>query len=344
MNKEQLGAYIAGNRKAAGQTQKELASRLHITDKAVSKWERGLSYPDVTLLEPLAEALGMGVEELLSCQLQASCQRTAPQNTQMEGEDVTEETMKTLLDISSASVKAEKRRGWSRLAAVLVLLLTTALGIFCAVTFQSGQEARADIQLKDTVEGENYLYIKDPNDPGHLLQLKCGSGVNFDAIQLIDERGNENLYRMSYRWNRWTRRGVVTTCEASEYISLGGLMDVTFETERAWLFGDTLSYTSENYYPDPYGEPRGKVYLCDYRFWAGDIANGTDRTVLLVEDCLTATVMDLDGDKENEVVVRTRWPEKLYTVYDMVDGEITETWPDTVPEAVRVQLRCVWEQ
>ena len=41
MNKERLGAFIAENRKALDMTQKDLAERLHITDKAVSKWERG---------------------------------------------------------------------------------------------------------------------------------------------------------------------------------------------------------------------------------------------------------------------------------------------------------------
>ena len=62
MTKEQLGAFIAQQRKLQGMTQKDLAARLHITDKAVSKWERGLSYPDVTLLETLAEVFGLGVE------------------------------------------------------------------------------------------------------------------------------------------------------------------------------------------------------------------------------------------------------------------------------------------
>ena len=67
MNKQQFGNFIAENRKAAGLTQKDLAARVHVTDKAVSKWERALSYPDVTLLEPLAEVLGLGVEELMAC-------------------------------------------------------------------------------------------------------------------------------------------------------------------------------------------------------------------------------------------------------------------------------------
>lgn len=57
VNKERLGDFIGSERKNLGLTQRDLAARLHVTDKAVSKWERGLSYPDVTLLEPLAAAL-----------------------------------------------------------------------------------------------------------------------------------------------------------------------------------------------------------------------------------------------------------------------------------------------
>ena len=67
MNKQLFGAYIAENRKRLGMTQTQLAARLHVTDKAVSKWERGLSYPDVTLLEPLAEALSVSIDALLRC-------------------------------------------------------------------------------------------------------------------------------------------------------------------------------------------------------------------------------------------------------------------------------------
>ncbi len=52
VNKERLGDFIGSERKNLGLTQRDLAARLHVTDKAVSKWERGLSYPDVTLLEP----------------------------------------------------------------------------------------------------------------------------------------------------------------------------------------------------------------------------------------------------------------------------------------------------
>lgn len=63
--KKALGALIAENRKRMGMTQLELAEKLGVTDKAVSKWERNLSCPDISTLPLLAETLGLTVEELL---------------------------------------------------------------------------------------------------------------------------------------------------------------------------------------------------------------------------------------------------------------------------------------
>ena len=65
MDNIQLGAFVAQLRKEQGLTQKELADRLHVTDKAVSKWETGKGFPDVKLLEPLAQVLGVSLVELL---------------------------------------------------------------------------------------------------------------------------------------------------------------------------------------------------------------------------------------------------------------------------------------
>ena len=66
MDKTCFGNFIARQRRQLGMTQRDLAEQLHVTDRAVSKWERGCSYPDVTLLEPLAAALEISVEELLT--------------------------------------------------------------------------------------------------------------------------------------------------------------------------------------------------------------------------------------------------------------------------------------
>lgn len=58
-------ALIAAARKEQNMTQKELAAALHVSDRAVSKWERGAGFPDISLLEPLADTLGLGVLDLL---------------------------------------------------------------------------------------------------------------------------------------------------------------------------------------------------------------------------------------------------------------------------------------
>ena len=65
MNRERTGMLIAEARKQKNMTQKDLAAALHVSDRAVSKWERGAGFPDVSLLEPLADALGLQVLELL---------------------------------------------------------------------------------------------------------------------------------------------------------------------------------------------------------------------------------------------------------------------------------------
>ena len=60
------GTTIRGLREAKGLTQEELAARIHVGAKAVSKWETGRGFPDISLLEPLAAALGISVIELMS--------------------------------------------------------------------------------------------------------------------------------------------------------------------------------------------------------------------------------------------------------------------------------------
>lgn len=65
VNRAAFGQFLNQLRREKGWTQKDLAERLYVSDKAVSKWERGLNLPDVALLLPLAGALGVSVTELL---------------------------------------------------------------------------------------------------------------------------------------------------------------------------------------------------------------------------------------------------------------------------------------
>lgn len=65
VDKVRFGEFLVNQRKEKGYTQKELADMLFVSDKAVSKWERGLSLPDISLLIPMSEILDITVTELL---------------------------------------------------------------------------------------------------------------------------------------------------------------------------------------------------------------------------------------------------------------------------------------
>ena len=161
MNKERLGAFIGERRRELGLTQKDLAGRLHVTDKAVSKWERGLSYPDVTLLEPLAGALGLNMEELMACRRQEIAEQKGA-----------EESMQNLLDISRDSVRKERRRSWKRLGAVLVLLaVTAAVAAYNLLIVR--EDGRASFLLAETVDGGELCVSADGGKPFAKAEMWC---------------------------------------------------------------------------------------------------------------------------------------------------------------------------
>ena len=66
MNQYVTGSMIKRLREKKGITQSQLAEKINISDKAVSKWETGRGYPDITLIEPLADTLGVSILELFS--------------------------------------------------------------------------------------------------------------------------------------------------------------------------------------------------------------------------------------------------------------------------------------
>lgn len=66
MDLKEFGRFVARLRHERGLTQSQLAEELGVTDKAVSRWERAVGFPDITLLAPLASALGVSVSELVA--------------------------------------------------------------------------------------------------------------------------------------------------------------------------------------------------------------------------------------------------------------------------------------
>ncbi len=100
MNKEKFAAFVCVLRKEKGMTQKELAAALFVSDKAVSKWETRQSLPDVSLLIPLAEQLGVTVTELLQGRRNETATPIPPQQV--------EDIVKTAVNISRKPKKNNK--------------------------------------------------------------------------------------------------------------------------------------------------------------------------------------------------------------------------------------------
>lgn len=117
MEHEQIGALVARRRKEKGLTQKQLAQHLGVTDKAVSKWERGLSCPDIALLLPLADALEVTPSELLAGQ-------TADPAPSPQADQAAEEAL------SYAQRSAADKK---RLARGIAFVTVTALALIAAV-------------------------------------------------------------------------------------------------------------------------------------------------------------------------------------------------------------------
>ena len=98
MDPEKFGAFVALCRKEKNMTQLELAQELKVTDKAVSRWERGKGFPDISLLVPLAEALDITVLELMNSE-----------RREKRMEDFSEESIKDMV-IHVAAIEKKNQR------------------------------------------------------------------------------------------------------------------------------------------------------------------------------------------------------------------------------------------
>ena len=126
IDKKLLGAFIAELRKEKGFTQKELAEKLFLSDKAISKWETGVSIPDTTLLVPLADLLEVTVTELLTYQ-------RIPKNTSIDAEKV-EKIIKATVSYSEEEQLAvtQQKKKWM-FAYIICLIISAAELIFCHI-------------------------------------------------------------------------------------------------------------------------------------------------------------------------------------------------------------------
>ena len=150
MEAKKFGQFIAGIRKEKKMTQAELAGKIHVTDKAISRWERGLGFPDIQILEPLAQALGISVLELM----RSERQETEKQDQQPEEFRYTQGEVAEMLqnagDISSQQKKQDRNANVIAgivLAAITIIVWMTKLASFGGALVVGGIAATVFVSL-----------------------------------------------------------------------------------------------------------------------------------------------------------------------------------------------------
>ena len=122
IDKTEFGSFLSELRKEKGCTQKELAEKLLVSSKAISKWETGANMPDVSLLIPLAELLGVTVTELLQCKRN--------KKTELDSADV-EKLVKKAIHLKETEIQinnsSRKRNALRFFACFVIALIETFL-------------------------------------------------------------------------------------------------------------------------------------------------------------------------------------------------------------------------
>ena len=120
MDASKFGKFISDQRKALGMTQAELGNKLMVTDKAVSKWERGVGFPDINTLEPLAEALQVSVQELM---------RAEKNVTSVTDEEAVSEALRNTISVADKQLKDAEKRGIVVILGVVAVIVLLMLAI-----------------------------------------------------------------------------------------------------------------------------------------------------------------------------------------------------------------------
>ena len=193
MEKETLGAFVCELRKEKQMTQKEMAEKLGITDKAISKWERGLSYPDISMLEPIAELLDVSVMELLQGQrIQKETTLTVQEAQKMVDDSL-------ILSDSEIHRKHIRSKTVILVGCVLLMFLVSLLLNIYNLMQQKHQNKELTPQTNsepyETVQDENGNEVfKDPDKALLQMQKESLDMLPKEWTELIEIMGN--TYRL----------------------------------------------------------------------------------------------------------------------------------------------------
>lgn len=200
------GLLIAQLRKERGLTQKQLADQLHISDRTVSKWERSAGFPDVSLLEPLADALGCSVVSILQGRIV---------------EETTEPDVRSAVKILARESRRALLRNWGQRIAIACLLLMVGFMLF-GILERAGVFSRA---VEQTFTAGIY---------------SDGKQVGETTVTISGERSILGKHRY---WGRFAIAAAEDTCR--EDTSAVIRWDDKTDYASIWYYSD-LSFVSES--------------------------------------------------------------------------------------------------
>lgn len=167
MNQYVTGGVIRALRERQRLTQEELAEKIHVSGKAVSKWETGRGLPDISLLEPLSEALGISVMELLS----GNCVRNANKSADMRKGRlyVCPVCGNAILTVGEASV--------------------SCCGVSLPPLEPEAPDKEHSIQVEIS-EDEYFVSVRHPMTKEHFISFLCAASDNATRFVKLYPEGN----------------------------------------------------------------------------------------------------------------------------------------------------------
>ncbi len=227
MNSERVGRFIAEQRKLCGLTQNQLAERLHVTDKAISRWETGKGYPDVQTLTALCEALGISLNELLRGE------KIPPEQAAAAAEE-------NVADAYS-SVRRTKKNSRLIIAAVCILAVTACLLLSAIFRnnnidhYQMALYSREKASVMEELRGaalKNFAVSRETVCTNFDIRFNPNGEITYVDIQL-----NDPLFHQTIQLKVFTADNQLTcdVIRAQEVIS----------EEDGMLFDDVIELTKQ---------------------------------------------------------------------------------------------------
>ena len=164
-----IGKYIAFKRKEQGLTQKQLAEKLNMSDKSVSKWERGICLPDVTVYLELCEILGISINEFLA------------------GEDIPKETIEQKAEENIIQITKDnknKQKYLKKIIRLLIVMLVVFIFITSIFIYQKLTQPQNYIEpyLEKSTEMQTANMLS--SRPGNILLFHYNSKKNYDSLTM----------------------------------------------------------------------------------------------------------------------------------------------------------------